>query len=119
MTATKFANGKSPFAEKKPRAEPKAANLAAVEICDDPLPGGRAKPSAERKYDARFELMKPGQALKCEPGDVGKIAHAMAVWIKRKGLKDHVVRSTKSYETTDPIKGRVWLINLGPKGGAA
>ena len=111
MTATKFENGKSPFEPKKPRNPPKPVNMAVVAIVDDPLPSGRAKPSAERKYDALF-------GLKCEPADVGTIADAMAVWIKREELRDHVVRSTKDYEGDAVTKGRVWLVNLGKKGGA-
>lgn len=109
---TKFA-GRNPFQPKPKRAEPKAADLSAVAIVNDPLPGGRARPASERKYDALFDQMEPGQGLKCEPADVGKIAHAMHVWIKRVGLKDHVVRSTKKYETDG--MGRVWLIKLGAK----
>jgi len=117
VVQTKFA-GRSPFKPKKPRNPPKPVNLAVVAIVDDPLPPGRAKRSAERKYDALFDAMKPGQGLKCEPADVGKIAHAMSGWIKRQGLRDHVARSTKDYEGDAVTKGRVWLVKLGKKGGA-
>ena len=115
VVQTTFA-GRNPFQQPKPkakRAEPKPADLSAVAIVNDPLPGGRAKQASERKYDALFDQIKPGQGLKCEPADVGKIANAMYVWIKRKELKDHVVRSTKNYEADG--KGRVWLVKLGAK----
>lgn len=110
---TKFA-GRNPFQpkQKKPRAEPKAVNLDSIQVANDPMPAGRAK-ATEHKYDPLFGTLKPGQCLKCDPADVGKISHAMGVWIKRVGLKDHVVRSTKKYETDG--MGRVWLIKLGAK----
>lgn len=110
---TKFA-GRNPFQQKqkKPRAEPKAVDLDSIQVANDPLPAGRAK-ATEYKYDHLFSGMKVGQCLKCDPADVGKISHAMSVWIKRNQLKDHVVRSTRKYET-DGL-GRVWLIKLGAK----
>lgn len=109
MPETKFA-GRNPFQPKPPRAAPKAVKLDNIAIASDPLPGHRAV-TYEYKYHALFEKLKPGQCLICEPDDVGKISHAMSVWIKKKQLKDHVPRSTRRYATDG--KGRVWLIKLG------
>ena len=109
MPETKFA-GRSPFQPKPKRAAPVAVNIDNITVANDPLPGQRAI-SYQYKYHALFEKLKPGQCLVCEPGDVGKLSHAMSVWIKRKQLKDHVPRSTRRYEADG--KGRVWLIKLG------
>jgi hypothetical protein len=108
---TKFA-GRNPFAGQRAKRSPaRLVDLSTIAITDDPIPGQRAK-SGEYKYDAIFNNLKPGQAVKCDPSDVGRIGHAMSVWIKRRGLKDHAVRSTRSYPSDG--QGRVWLVYLGP-----
>jgi hypothetical protein len=112
MTVTQFAKGKSPWEPKAKRAKAAFTDLSDLEVGDDPLPSNRII-STEKKYDAKFSSLKPGQCLKCPAGDVGKIANAMRVWISRVALKDHVVRSCTNYDSSEK-PGRVWLINLGP-----
>lgn len=113
MSATQFAGGKSPWTPKQKRERAKAqfTDLSDLEVANDPLPGHRVI-STEKKYDAKFASLMPGQCLKCPAGDVSKIGHAMRTWIKRTGLKDHVVRSCSNYDKSDK-PGRVWLIDLG------
>ena len=107
---TKFA-GPSPF----PTA-PKVAKVVKyvdptkLVIANDPLPSGRASP--EKKYDALFSKMKPGQCLVCESDEAGKIGHAMGVWLKNTG-KPGSVRTTRNYEADG--KGRVWLVAAAKK----
>lgn len=113
---TKFVNNKPPFKQPRRKPSPPAfADVSQVEICDDPLPEVRATPGS--KYEPVFERMKVGQAIACRSEDVGKIANGMKKWIDRKGLKDHVIRTTKAYECAGDLKGRVWLLYVGPKGG--
>jgi hypothetical protein len=81
-----------------------------LSICNDELPAARAK-VAEHKYDELFDSMTPGQALKCESKDVGRISGAMRDYIERHKLRDHIVRTTKNYEDTGT--GRVWLLFVG------
>lgn len=110
---TQFA-GRSPFAgpaPKKPKTACKPVDVASMSIADDPLPSSRT--STGDKYSPLFAKLQPGQCIKCEPEAVGPVSHALNKWIKNQGLKDHVARTAKRYEADG--KGRVWLINLGPK----
>lgn len=94
---------------KKPQG---CTNPDALEICNDPLPAGRA--SSGKKYDATFSALKPGQAIKCTPADVGRVAGALRKWLEQKGSKTDTVRTIKDYGDG---KGRVWLLKA-PKAGA-
>ena len=83
-------------------------------LCNDPLPSHRARPGC--KYAAVFGTMKPGQAIKCGPDDVNRIANAL-----RKHIETHaatlagcLVRSIRDYG--DGL-GRVWLVGA-PKPAA-
>lgn len=83
----------------------KPIDLNTLEICNDPLPEHRAK--AALKYEALFSGLTPGQSIKCESADTGKLAHALNTYIKSKKIEGVKVISCKRY--TDN-KGRVWLI---------
>lgn len=84
---------------------------ATIEICDDPLPGSRA--SCGNKYEALFSNMKDGQALKCQPIEVNRIANGLRKWIQDKKIKG-AVRSMTDYGDG---KGRVWLVAAPAKSG--
>lgn len=70
-------------------------DIAKLTIADDPLPTHRNVPG--HKYDAVFDKLKPGKCLVCEPGDAGKIGHALNTYLKRKG-KPGKVRTAQAYE---------------------
>ncbi len=88
-------------------------DISKLVISDDPLPTHRSAPG--HKYDAVFDKLKPGKCLVCEPGEAGKIGHALNTYLKRKG-KPGTVRTAQRYESDG--KGRVWLL-ADDKGGKA
>lgn len=61
------------------------------------------------KYDATFAKMQPGQCLRMETKDVGKVAHAMNKWIKKNGKTDKLMVRTLSKQPDG--YGRVWLLS--------
>lgn len=85
--------------------------MMAIEIDTMPYPAGRYFAS---KYDHLFERMVPGQCLKMESDQVGKVAHAMNKWVKKNGKQDELIVRTMSKNPDK--KGRVWLLNK-PKPG--
>lgn len=87
------------------RAETKRTDPATLVICDDPLPTHRA--SCGNKYESKIKAMKLGQAIKCEPSEVGRVSGAMRKFIAVNKIKA-TVASTKAYETDG--KGRVWML---------
>ena len=63
--------------------------------------------SAEGKYHALFSLMKPGSCVRCEPGEINTVAHALKKKIeagKYPALKGLAVRAAKCEDG----HGRVW-----------
>ena len=82
---------------------------ATIEICDDPIPSHRA--SCGNKYEAILSNLKVGQAIKCQPSEVGRMSGALRKWVAEKNIKG-AVRSMKDYGDG---KGRVWLIALPKK----
>ena len=93
-----------PKATKPPPLDP-----ATLVICNDPIPAHRASP--KNKYHAIFNGMKPGQALKCEPYNVNRVANALRKHIETKALKC-VARSITDYGDG---MGRVWLMPADKK----
>lgn len=97
----------------KPKPIQKPVDTAVLEICDDPMPAGRAP--TVNKYEAIFKAMKPGQCIKCESGEAAKIANAL-----RKHFEVHkqnyLVRSTERYPADG--KGRVWKLEKPAKSKA-
>jgi hypothetical protein len=83
---------------------------AALVICDDPLPAGRASPGA--KYVPVFAAMKPGQAIKCKPEEVTRVGHAMRKWIAQNKLP-FVMKLQARYHADG--QGRVWLLETPAK----
>lgn len=75
-----------------------------LQICDDPLPGCRAKKG--RKYADLFKGLQHGKAVKCKPQQVGQISGALRKWIED-GHTTGLVRSMRDYGDG---MGRVWLI---------
>lgn len=72
-------------------------------IADDALPTYRALP--DLKYQALFDRMRPGQCLRCQRGDVGKISQSL-----RKHFKRHNINAKVKSMTRYPgdSMGRVW-----------
>ncbi len=102
MATTKFAGKKNPFTgERIGAVDPKT-----LVICDDHVPVGRARQVS--KYDAKFRELKPGQCIKCEPGDAGKINHALRKWLDQRGL-EHVKTKAMMHHPSDNM-GRVWRL---------
>lgn len=81
------------------------ADTTSMQITDDPITP-RTNVGTD-KYAPLFVQMKPGQAIKCQPGDAPKVANAMRKWAKenRAGC---VVRAVRHYPA-DKL-GRVWLL---------
>lgn len=102
---TTWATGKNPLKTKRPF---KTVDVHSLEIVTDPLPVTRATVTA--KYEELFSKLKPGQAIKCQPDEAGKIGHALNTWLAKKG-KAGTVKTCRRYET-DGL-GRVWLLAKG------
>ena len=105
---------------KKKQGPTAPINLATLAIVDDELPEGRTQ-SAGHKYDELFGSMKPGQAIKCQSVDVGRISKALRSFIERHQMSNYMVRSVSEYEGSKT--GRVWLLKADKpedhqKGGA-
>lgn len=83
---------------------PKPTDPATLQICNDPLPAGRASP--EPKYDAVFSKLAVGQSIKCQPEEIGRIAGALKKWVATQP-GGGMVRSVKNYG--DGL-GRVWWL---------
>jgi hypothetical protein len=81
----------------------------ALQICADPLPGGHWS-SANGKYWEKFDQLKPGEALRCNPADVPAVSHALRKYLGAKQLKGMAVRTMRNYG--DGF-GRVWLMGVG------
>lgn len=126
MTKTTFAGTNNPFTgtaikttERTPERKKrpcKTVDIHSLQIVDDPVQVNRATVSA--KYGELFSKMKPGQAIKCQPDEAGKIGHALNTWLKKRGIPGNV-KTCRRYEA-DGL-GRVWLLapTKGKKGGAA
>jgi hypothetical protein len=80
-----------------------------LEICSDPLPAGRANPG--NKYEALYSQLTLGQCIKCQPGEVGRVANSLRKWVKGQ-RQGGTVRSIRDYGDG---KGRVWWIAAQPK----
>ena len=78
-----------------------------MEICNDPLPANRVV--VGKKYDAKFQEMKPGQCLKVPTKQVGRVTNSLRKWISTCGRTLHV-RSVAHYPG-DLGMGRVWLMD--------
>ena len=89
----------------------KPVDIHSLQIVDDPVQVNRATVSA--KYDELFSKLKPGQAIKCQPDEAGKIGNALNTWLK-KHSKPGTVKTCRRYET-DGL-GRVWLLAPEKKG---
>lgn len=88
---------------KTARTVARAVDPDTMTICDDPMPAHRASPGC--KYDATFGALKPGQAIKCQPDDVNRIANALRKYVEADATL--VVRSIRDYGDG---QGRVWLV---------
>jgi hypothetical protein len=73
-------------------------------ICDDKIQPHKAP--AGTKYTALFQKMKLGQAIKCHPGEMGRVSGAMRAYIRRASLNAKVL-ATKNYGDG---MSRVWLM---------
>lgn len=87
----------------------KRTDPATITICDDQIPSHRA--SCGNKYEPILSKLKIGQAIKCEPNEVGRMGGALRKWIVDKNIKG-TVRSMRDYGDG---KGRVWLVALPGK----
>lgn len=95
----------NPFGSAKMTKQPtKPTDMAALTICDDPIPTKRA--SSADKYGAIFNKMNLGQAIKCSAADCGKVSKAMRKYIVV-NLIDAKVVSTSDYGDG---MARVWMV---------
>jgi hypothetical protein len=78
------------------------------EIDETPYPASRIVTS---KYNEMFSSMRPGQCIKTEPENIGRIAGAMRKWIANKGRTDVVVRIVSKM---DDGFGRVYMMPVKP-----
>jgi hypothetical protein len=78
---------------------------AAFVICDDPLPASRN--IGPGKYDALFQQLGRGQAIKCPPDAVASTQHALRKWVKEQRVTGVLIKTCKDYG--DGF-GRVWLL---------
>lgn len=85
-------------------------NPDTLTICDDPLPAHRARPGC--KYEAKFRPLKIGQAIKCQPTDVNRVANALRKYLEASPAL--LVRSIRDYGDG---KGRVWLVKADKPAG--
>lgn len=118
---TTFAGGVSPFptAPKTPRRKAPAVDVDTLKVMRaEPLPEGRS--AVPHKYHAVFSKLQPGDAIKCQPFQVGTVAKALNHWLKDR-KQSGLVRSCRHYPA-DGL-GRVWLLEApkgaGRKGGGA
>ena len=96
-----------PFKDAKMIKDPvKPTDPKTLVICDDPLPTHRA--SCGNKYEPTIKAMKVGQAIKCLPSEVGRVAGAMRKFIKTNNMAA-TVKTIKDYGDG---KGRVWMVAL-------
>jgi len=86
----------------KPAA--KRTDAAALTICKDPIPSYRAVVGS--KYAPIFAKLRPGEAIKCKPEEVGRIANSLRKYIEQ-GHAKGAVKTIKNYGDG---MGRVWLI---------
>lgn len=84
----------------------KLTNPRTLEICDDPLPAARA--SCGNKYEPIFKAMKLGQAIKCQPTEIGRLGGALRKYVEVHKIKANV-KTIKDYGDG---RGRVWLLAL-------
>jgi hypothetical protein len=84
----------------------KLTDPSTLEICDDPLPAARA--SCGNKYEPIFKKLKLGQAIKCQPTEIGRLGGAL-----RKYVEVHALNATvKTIKDYGDGRGRVWLMAL-------
>lgn len=83
---------------------PKLTDPDTLTICNDPLPVSRASPP--HKYEPLFAQLKPGQAVKCTPDEVGRVTSALRKWLTNH-KKPGRIRSIKDYGDG---MARVWLL---------
>lgn len=103
---TTFAGSRNPFSGAYMPTKPlrRHADPETLKICDDPIPGYRAKPKG--KYEEVFSQLKVGQCIKCQPEETGKIAHALRTYIAAREISAAV----KSINNYGDGMGRVWLV---------
>jgi hypothetical protein len=87
----------------------KLTDPTTLEICDDPLPAARA--SCGNKYEPLFKAMKLGQAIKCQPTEIGRLGGALRKYVHVNKINAHV-KTIKNYGDG---KGRVWMLPVEVK----
>ena len=104
---TAFTGKTNPFTggPAKPHKQASYVDVSALKVGNDPLPERRV--SSAMKYAELFASLKPGQCVICQPGDASKIAHALNVFLERRGLKNEV-KSCRHYPSDN--LGRVFLL---------
>lgn len=83
---------------------------ASLVICNDPLPASRALPLL--KYESLFGAMKPGQCVKCQPEQTGKLAVALRKYMERHNIEGSIKSMTRY--PSDQM-GRVWMLEPDDK----
>ena len=99
----------TPAKKKRVRSSgPTAIVVSDLRIVDDPVPVKMR--TVVNKYLSLFSALKPGQAIRCRPGDVGKIMFALRKWIKASDLP-YTTKSMMRHPSDD--MGRVWMLAKG------
>lgn len=91
----------------------KPTDPSTLSICNDPIPGHRA--SVAGKYEELLKSMKPGQAIKCTPAQVGSVAGAMRKYIENNNMAA-MVKTIRNYGNGN---ARVWMLDAEKKTGDA
>lgn len=78
--------------------------ISALEITDDEYTDGRS--AVISKYDQLFAKMKPGQRIKCDGEEIGKVSNALKKYLEKNKLEG-IVRAKARH--TDGQGGVWWL----------
>ena len=113
---TTFAGGSSPWETHRPakptmKKQKPAPRIdpSALQISNDPLPTARVMPN---KYWPVFAKMKPGQNVRCLPGDAAAISQALRKYIENHNvMHDGVLCKVISQSSSEDGIGRVWLVS--------
>lgn len=85
--------------------------VGALDIVDDEPPTDATPPGG--KYVHLFATMKVGQAIRCEPDDVPRVAAALREWLRRNSLRETLRASEVTHHKAalpGTPAGRVWLL---------
>lgn len=100
------------FPKKEPRPACKV-NTETIVKTRAPYTGGRSTP--EGKWEALFRGATEGDCFEMAPEDTTRAEAALRTWMRKKGIEGIVRRKSRCEDG----KGRVWLLKVFKKVGAA